>query len=78
MMDERRQLGGDFRDLAGRIGMSTQKIRLISQKENPTEEVITFWETRKEAAVDKLIEIMRLMKREDVVSFLEGELKSGT
>lgn len=57
--------------LAGVIGMSTRDIKLISDRKNPADEVLMWWETQNSATVENLRLKLQGMKRDDIVKALE-------
>ena len=73
-----RTFGGDFRSLAGDLRMDNSKIQVISKKDNPADEVLTWWEPQRSATVQKFREILVRMKRDDVVEILDREYPTGT
>ena len=71
MLNVTRTLGGDFMTLAGVIGMSTRDIKLISDRKNPADEVLMWWETQSSATVQNLRLKLQGMRRDDIVEALE-------
>ena len=71
MLNVRRQLGGDFRTLAGLVQMSNEDIKLISDKDNPAEEILSWWETQNSATMDAFQLKLQEMERHDIVEVLE-------
>ena len=69
-------LDNDFRALAGELGMETSDVRLLSQKDDPTDEVLKWWEPQKSATVKEFREILMQMQRPDVLAILD-EGKTG-
>ena len=78
MLNVERFLGGDFKTLAGELGMTNQNIKLISERGNPTEEVLTWWETKKCATTHYFRQILQKMGRDDVVEELDRVHQPGT
>ena len=77
ILDVNRPLGGDFRDLASRLHMSRPQIDFISQKTNPTDEILKWWGPSKSATVKNFREILLKMGRDDAVAILD-EYHTGT
>ena len=77
LLNARRTLGNDFRTFACKLGMSNEDIKLISSAKDPAEEVLTWFEKKPTATVQNLLEILKRMKRDDVVDLLEGNRKLG-
>ena len=72
MLNVRRQLlGGDFKTLAGLVEMSNEDIKLISDKDNPAEEVLSWWETQNSATMEAFQLKLQEMERHDIVEVLE-------
>ena len=78
LLRSKKTFGGDFRTLAGNLGMENSKIQVISEKDNPADEVLTWWETQSSATVQKFREVLVRMKRHDVVEILDREYPTGT
>ena len=78
MLNVPRSLGGDFKTLAGALGMTTEDIKLISERQNPADEVITWLETRKYATTTYFRQILQKINRDDVVEELDSVHKPGT
>ena len=66
-------VGSDFRRLAGELGMKISDVWLLSQKDNPTEEVLKWWIPQKTATVNKFREILIGIERHDVLGVLDGD-----
>ena len=77
LLNVRRTLGNDFRTFGAKLGMSNEDIKLISSAKDPAEEVLTWFEKKTTATVQKFLEILKRMKRDDVVDLLEGNHKLG-
>ena len=73
LLNVKSAIGNDFRRLAGELGMKTSNVRLLSQKDNPTDEVLKWWEPQISATVNKFREVLIRMERHDVVEILEGD-----
>ena len=71
MLNVIRTLGGDFKTLAGSLGRTTQEIRLISDQNDPADEVLMWWETQNSATVQNL----RLQLKTWDVTMLSNYLK---
>ena len=66
-------VGSDFRRLASELGMKISDVWLLSQKDNPTEEVLKWWIPQKTATVNKFREILIRIERHDVLGVLDGD-----
>ena len=73
LLNVKSAIGNDFRRLAGELGMKTSNVRLLFQKDNPTDEVLIWWEPQISATVSKFREILIKMERHDVLEILEGD-----
>lgn len=66
----------DYRKFADAVGMSNVEIKALSKKQpdgslaDPTDSILTWWEKKREATVDKMKDIMRQMGRDDVCEIL--------
>ena len=78
LLRPKKTLGGDFRTLAGYLGMENSKIQVISERDNPADEVLTWWQTQSLATVQKLRELLVRLKRHDVIEILDREYPAGT
>ena len=76
--------GNDCRALAAQIGMSPQQITSIwngrgaARFLNPTEQALKWWGPEKDATVRRLVEILRDLKRDDVVDIIMKRYRQGT
>ena len=77
LLGPKRPLGGDYRTLAGILGMRNSEVKFISERENPAGEVLTWWEPQSSATVQKFREVLVQMKRDDVVEILDREYPTG-
>lgn len=66
MLNVRRDFEGDFKTLAGILGMSTRDISLISYERDPANEVITWWETQNSATIEAFEYKLREIGRSDI------------
>ena len=73
LLNVKSAVGSDFRRLAGELGMKTSNVRLLFQKDNPTDEVLIWWEPQISATVSKFREILIRMERHDVLEILDGD-----
>ena len=69
--------GDDFRALAGELKMKTSDVRLLSQKDDPTDEVLKWWEPQKSATVKEFREILMRIKRTDVLAIIDERKEEG-
>ena len=53
--------------------MKTSNVWLLSQKDNPAEEILKWWEPQTSATVNKFREILIRMQRHDVLEILDGD-----
>ena len=67
-----RLLGGDFRQLAGLVGIPNDEIHLIAKRDNPAEEVMLWWEPKPSATVAQLRDYLTSMQRSDLVEILDS------
>ena len=74
----------DCRDLANQIEMSKNQINIIwkgrGEEKNlsPTENVLSWWEVRKDATVRRLVKILSDLERDDVVEIIMERYQPGT
>ena len=69
----RSAIGGDFKMLGAHLNMPNDDIAIISQKDDPAEEIFKWWEPKREATVGKLQQILRGMGRDDILDILKGD-----
>ncbi|XP_077981713.1 uncharacterized protein LOC144436734 [Glandiceps talaboti] len=67
-------LSGDWKDLAGELGLTSEDVQIIDVHRNPCEAVLRHWSKSDQDTVRNLIEILRrpTMSREDLVTMLLG------
>ena len=70
-------VGSNGMTLAGELGMKINDVWLVSQKNNPAEEVLKWWTPRKSATVERFREILKKMQRADVLAVLDQEEQLG-
>ena len=75
-MNIEHDLGGDYRELAGRLGMTNDDIILLSQRKNATESILVWAERKAENTVGKLRKIFLEMKRDDCVEIIDKGYES--
>ena len=63
--------GGDCEVLAQYMGYSTNLIARFKLSKNPADAILFHWGTQRGNELKRLIEILRKMKRYDVVEILE-------
>ena len=80
LLDIRGEAGcNDARNLAEKLGMENAKINVLWKGRgqclapSPTEEVLNWWQRKENATVMRLVEILKEMKREDVLSAVGDE-----
>ena len=64
--------GNDYRMFAEKVGIRKPERTEIFRKENPMEEVLTWWAAKNEATVNRMKEILLEMGRQDVWGMLEN------
>ena len=67
--------GGDFKTFAAEINMSYDDITLVSQEQNPTDEIFKWWCPKREATVVNLQKILQKMERYDILKILDKDPK---
>lgn len=67
------EFGGDFKTLAAELKMSSDAINTISERTNPAEEILKWWEPKKEATVKNLLKILKTIERDDVIDILNDD-----
>ena len=76
-LDVRVPFGNDYRALADEIGMSPQQIKNGNGKGeevlNPIEQILQWWGSKNDPTVRRLVEILRVLNREDVVEIIMKE-----
>ena len=73
-----RLLGGDFKTLAGLVEMPNDEIHYIATRDNPAEEVMTWWDPKPDATVTQLRQFLTNMERSDLVDILDSRPSPGT
>ena len=74
----------DCRDLAGQLGVSRGEVNVIwkgggaGKHLSPTNNVLNWWQGRNDATVRRLVEILRDLKRDDVVEIIMKGYQQGT
>ena len=63
--------GRDYEVLAGYLGYSAKQLSRFKQSKNPADAILFHWATQPGNGLDRLIEILKKMKRHDVVETLE-------
>ena len=69
-------LGGDYRKLAARLGMTNDEIILLSQRKNATESILVWAEQKPENTVGTLRKIFFQMGRDDCVEIIDKHYES--
>ena len=77
LLNVKSSVGSNVETLAGELGMKTEDVWLVSQKENPAEEVLKWWIPRKSATVEVFREILKKMERADALAVLDKEEQLG-
>ena len=65
--------GADCEVLAQHMGYSTNQIARFKLSKNPADAILFHWGTQRGNELKRLIEILRKMKRHDVVEILEAK-----
>lgn len=61
----------NYINFAYAVGMSMVQVNVLSEKKDPTEIILSWWQVKNEATVDEMKVIMRRMTREDVYQILD-------
>ena len=77
LLNEKSTVGSNFKTLAGELGMTINDVWLVSQRNNPAEEVLKWWKQRKSATVEAFREILKKMQRDDALAVLDEEEQLG-
>ena len=77
LLNVKSTVGYDFETLAGELGMKTGHVRLVSQTENPAEEVLKWWIPQKSSTIEAFREILKRMQRHDALAVLDEEKQLG-
>ena len=72
---EKKYYFNDYRLLGEKMGFGQDFIKNLERLPNPTQELLDVWSVKGEATVEKLIEFLRDMPRDDVATILEDLLK---
>ena len=70
-------VGSNVMTLAGELGMEINDVWLVSQGNNPAEEVLKWWIPQKSATVERFREILKKMQRDDALAVLDEEEQLG-
>ena len=76
-LDIKHPLGGDYQTLAALFNMSTEDIEKISQKPNPTDNVLVWMGRKPINTIAKLRNVLVTMERDDCVEIIDKSLQSG-
>ena len=76
-LDIEHPLGGDYQTLASNFNMSAQDIQTISQKPNPTDNVLAWMGRRRINTIAMLRMVLVTMERDDCVKIIDESLQSG-
>lgn len=68
-------LFNDFRMLGEKMGFAKNLITNLGQSQNPTDELLKLWSSKPEATVEKLIQFLTEMKKDDATACLKDWLK---
>ena len=63
----------DYKSLAGQLGYTAGKLKEFEQQPDPADALLSHWATKSENEVNKLIEILNKMERDDLVKILEAQ-----
>ena len=67
-----RLLGGDFKTLAGLVEMPNDEIHYIATRDNPAEEVMSWWSPKPSATIAQLRDYLTRMQLSDLVGILDS------
>ena len=68
-------LFNDFRMLGEKMGFPKNLIAVVGQSQNPTDELLKQWSSRPEATVEKLVEFLTEMEKDDATACLKDWLE---
>ena len=74
MMSNEAIPGGDFEVLAEYLGYSVKQLSRFKQSKNPADAILFHWATQPGNGLDRLIEILKKMKRHDVSKLLKEKV----
>ena len=63
--------GRDYRTLASKMRYPVKLVKVFELRESPADSILSHWGTEAENDVNKLIEILREMGRDDLVEILD-------
>ena len=66
--------GSDYKNLAGKLGYNTEKVKEFELEKNPAGAVLSHWGTKTGNTVNKLIEILKDFGNDEVAEKLEQAL----
>lgn len=75
-LNVRSALGNDFRKLAELMQYEKNDIERIEECDNPSDTLLQEWGYRNASTVDKLIEFLTTMGRDDVAEILKGHVST--
>ena len=65
-------LGGDFKELAELVGIPNDEIHFIATRDNPAEEVMSWWSPKPSATIAQLRDYLTRMQLSDLVGILDS------
>ena len=77
LLNVKSSVGSHVETLAHELGMTINDVWLVSQRNNPAEEVLKWWKQRKSATVEAFREILKKMQRDDALAVLDEEEQLG-
>ena len=77
LLNVKSSVGSHVETLAHELGMTINDVWLVSQRNNPAEEVLKWWIPQKSATVERFREILKRMQRDDALAVLDEEEQLG-
>ena len=62
----------DYKALAGHMGYTAGELKKFQLKRDPADALLSHWATKSDNDVNKLIEILKKMERDDLIKILEA------
>lgn len=73
MLNLRNDVGGDFKELSAKLGMSINEMDISQRSEDPTREILRWWGSTSEASVQNLLKVLKEMRRHDAIRILKRD-----
>ena len=62
----------DWKRLAGLMGYTNEEIKTFERQKDPADALLLSWRSKSENDVNRLIQMLKTMERDDLVKLLEG------